>query len=77
VADEDPRLAHARETLRRRRDELMSTYAAVGAGVGAGKDGDYAIVVYLDDAPQQVPHGASVDGVPLRFEVTGRPRVQG
>jgi hypothetical protein len=76
VADEDPRLAHARETLRRRREELMGTYAAVGAGVGAGKDGDYAIVVYLE-APREVPDGASVDGVPLRFEVTGRPRVQG
>ena len=76
MADSDQqRLATARETLERHREKLMRTYGAVGAGVGAGARGGYAIVLYLA-APRPLPDDASVDGVPLRFEVTGRPRAQ-
>jgi len=77
MADGDQqRLADAREALERHREELMRTYGAVGAGVGAGARDGYAIVLYLAE-PRPVPDDASVDGVPLRFEVTGRPRAQG
>lgn len=69
------RLAHARGTLERHREKLMRTYGAVGAGVGAGARDGYAIVLYLPE-PRPLPDDASVDGVPLRFEVTGRPRTQ-
>ena len=76
MADGDQqRLAHAREALERHREKLMRTYGAVGAGVGAGARDGYAIVLYLAE-PRPVPDDASVDGVPLRFEVTGRPRAQ-
>jgi hypothetical protein len=76
MADGDQqRLGNAREALERHREKLMRTYGAVGAGVGAGARVGYAIVLYLAE-PRPVPDDASVDGVPLRFEVTGRPRAQ-
>ncbi len=76
MADGDQqRLANAREALERHREKLMRAYGAVGAGVGAGVGDGYAIVLYLPK-PRPVPDDASVDGVPLRFEVTGRPRAQ-
>ena len=76
MADGDQaQLAYAREALERHREKLMRTYGAVGAGVGAGASGGYAIVLYLAE-PQPVPDDASVDGVPIRFEVTGRPTTQ-
>lgn len=76
MADGDQqRLAAAREALARHRETLMRTYGAIGAGVGAGVRDGYAIVLYLEE-PRPVPDDASVDGVPIRFEVTGRPTTQ-
>jgi hypothetical protein len=74
---EEQRLARARDVLQRHKEELMRTYGAVGAGIGKDdpKAPDYVIVVYLE-SPRQVPEDASVEGVPLRFEVTGRFQVQ-
>lgn len=61
----------AREVLARHRDSILTAYeGAVGVGVGAA-DGGAAIVVFLADA-RNVPEGpVDVEGVPVRFEVTG------
>jgi hypothetical protein len=64
----------ARKVLRRHRDDLVRTYGALGAGLGMD-GGDYVIVLYLE-TPRAVPEDASVDGVPLRFVVTGQIETQ-
>ncbi|HEX8647411.1 MAG TPA: hypothetical protein VF715_10965 [Thermoleophilaceae bacterium] len=61
----------ARRVLARHRDAILTGLeGAVGVGVGAA-DGGAAIVVFLEHA-DNVPEGpAEIEGVPLRYEVTG------
>jgi hypothetical protein len=63
-------LDSVRETLQRRKKEILETYRATGVGIG--QEGEsYRIVVYLqtpDDLPEKP---TSVDGVQLKFVVTG------
>lgn len=67
----DPRdLESVRELLQRRRMDVLRDYAAEGVGIGRGGDG-YAIVVYLRSAEQRPAEARSLEGVPLKFEVTG------
>jgi len=68
----DPRnLEAVRALLQRRRHELIGQYQA--AGVGIGRENDvYVIVVYLKSARQRPAEGRDLEGVPLKFEVTGR-----
>lgn len=68
-------LEHAREVLRQRKEGILRTYKAIGVGIGKhepqGKS--YGIVVYLESEQELPKEGAiSIEGVPLRFEVTGR-----
>ena len=61
----------AREVLARHRDAILTGVdGAVGVGVGAA-DGGAAIVVFLEHARHVPERPADVEGVPLRFEVTG------
>lgn len=65
-------LTEVRAVLEARKEELTRTYKAEGVGIGEVPSGEgYALVVYLAE-PAQVPtEGASVEGIPVRFEVTG------
>lgn len=67
----DPRdLTAVRALLAHNRSTLMEQYKAAGVGVGKHGDG-YAIVVYLDSAKQHPARDITLEGVPLKFEVTG------
>lgn len=63
-------LEEVRALFARHRREIIERYEAHGAGVGRQGDG-YAIVVYLDSADQQPQEPVTLEGVPLKFEVTG------
>ncbi len=74
----DPRvLAEVRAVLEARKEELIRTYDAEGVGIGGGwPGGGYALVVYLAET-RQLPTEESIDGIPVRFEVTGEFRALG
>ena len=70
-------LTYARQVRNRHRDELLGRFQAVGLGIGkqdAADGGGYAIVVYLDSERDRPKVPVSVEGVPVRFEVTGQVR---
>ena len=75
----DPKnLDEVRQLLSQSKRELMEKYHAEGVAVGKMKlsDDSYVIVVYLASR-RDLPTGkAEVDGVPLKFEVTGRFKAQ-
>jgi hypothetical protein len=64
-------LESVRSVFRRSKDSLIETYEAQGAGVGKEGD-DYVIVVYLSSSRRRPVDPVSVEGVPVKFEVTGR-----
>ena len=67
----DPRdLDAVRALLERSRTALMEQYQAAGVGVGKHAKG-YAIVVYLSSATHRPVRETTLEGVPLKFEVTG------
>ena len=67
-------LSQVREVLSRHRQQLLTTYS--GAGVGIGKrrpeDRTYIIVVYLESGNLLPKEKVSIEGVPVKFQVTGR-----
>jgi hypothetical protein len=70
----DPtRLDDVRDVLNRRKDEILRTYRAVGTGIGKQQpsDASYVIVVYLESTSDLPPGPVAVEGVSLKFEVTG------
>ncbi len=66
-------LERVRRVLAQRKAEIMRTYRAVGVGIGKRRPGDayHVITVYLESRADLPPEPASIDGVPLKFEVTG------
>ncbi|WP_433359054.1 hypothetical protein [Streptosporangium sp. CA-115845] len=78
--------ARAREVLRAHYGEIKRRYRkVVGAGVGSVVDqedlagaGDliYGILVSLEDSSGLPATPQSIEGVPLKFRVTGRYRAQ-
>lgn len=67
-------LESVRELLHRKREELIRRYGAVGVAIGKPRltDSSYVIVVYLPSRSNLPAAPQSVEGVPLKFEVTGR-----
>jgi hypothetical protein len=66
-------LEAVRSVLASRKDELIARYRAEGAAVGRDESGEgYAIVVYLATTELLPEEEVEVEGIPLRFEVTGR-----
>ncbi len=67
----DPLILEAlRALLDRNRAELIAQYDA--AGVGIGREGtEHVIVIYLLSEGHHPPAGATLEGVPLKFVVTG------
>ncbi|MBC8085706.1 MAG: hypothetical protein H7Z40_00455 [Phycisphaerae bacterium] len=63
-------LTAVRALLERERFAIMEQFAAAGVGVGKHGNG-YAIVVYLTSATSRPALDTQVEGVPLKFEVTG------
>jgi hypothetical protein len=63
-----------RELLRRKRSELIATYAATGVAIGKREPADqaYVLVVYLASRSMMPAEPHSLEGIPLKFEVTGR-----
>ena len=66
----DTRLESVREILQRRKSEILETYRAIGVGIGK-EDDSYRIVVYLETPGDRTGKPVSVEGVPLKFVVTG------
>ena len=64
-------LEEVRAVFAKYRDDIIARYHASGAGVGRGDDGGYAIVVYLESGNASIA-ATPIEGVPLKFEVTGR-----
>ena len=52
------------------RDRIVRTYNAIGTGIGR-VDGQYVITVYIRNIQQRPTKEVLIEGVPLRFEVTG------
>lgn len=70
-------LEGVREVLARHRGTIMARYEAVGVGVGKSESGSrFLIVVYLTSAGSAPSDEASIEGIPLKFVVTGRVRAQ-
>lgn len=64
-----------RAVKRAREQALIAQYGAVGLGIGK-QDDRYVLVVYLPAAREDLAAPVFVDGVRLKFEVTGRFGVQ-
>jgi hypothetical protein len=66
-------LASVRQVLQKHREQVIRDYHAVGVGVGAknGSSGEYAIVVYLKSERDFPSQPVTLDGVSLKFVVTG------
>lgn len=62
--------------LDRHREEIVRTYGAIGSAVGKRDpaDDEYVIVVYLRSAEEIPPQPVSIEGVPVKFVVTGEVR---
>lgn len=60
--------------LRAHRSEIIERYQAEGVGIGRLTDDDprYAIVVYLDSENKRPIESVVLEGIPIKFEVTGR-----
>ena len=72
-------LETVRAVLGRHRDAIMARRGVTGVGIGAGAEpGTLAIVVYLDKAVGTANHTlpSSLEGVPVRYVVTGAIRSQ-
>ena len=54
-----------------RKAELIRQYRAEGAGIGKDERG-YVIVIYLAASDFVPREPVNIEGVPLRFEVTGK-----
>jgi hypothetical protein len=70
----DPRhLQSVREYFHGHKEEIIRRYNAEGAGIGKQGSGDdrYAIVVYLKSQADRPKAPVEIEGIPLRFEVTG------
>lgn len=64
-------LKEVRAVFARVKRDLIAKYRARGAGVGRGPGGGYAIVVYLQSEADRPRQAVQIEGIPLRFEVTG------
>ncbi len=59
-----------RRVLEAHREDITRRFNAVGTGIG--QDGaDYVITVYLRDSKDRPNQEVSIEGVRLKFEVTG------
>lgn len=67
-------LGSVRAVLERHKQEILRSYNAVGVGVGKDEEvpESYVIVVYLESADARPNLPVVVDGVPLRFKITGQ-----
>ncbi len=67
-------LERVRAVLDRYRDEIQTRYRAVGTGIGkrSREDPTYVIVVYLESERDRPSGSAFIEGISLKFEVTGR-----
>jgi hypothetical protein len=68
-----------RDVLERHRKAIEERYHALGSGIGKVSAGSstLAIVVYLESQRDRPATPVSVEGVPLRFEITGPVRFLG
>ena len=66
-------LSQVREVLSRHRQQLLTTYSAAGVGIGKRRPEDrtYIIVVYLKSGNLLPKEKVSIEGVQLKFQVTG------
>jgi hypothetical protein len=71
-------LESVRRLLEEHRQEVVRAYRAVGTGIGSSEPGGpgYAIVVYLKEKSDMPAEPVALEGVPLKFVVTGEFRPQ-
>jgi hypothetical protein len=71
-------LEDVRELLGRTKQELMQRYRAQGVGIGkqSPSDDHYVIVLYMESKRNIPAEPVEIEGIPLKFEVTGPIRLQ-
>lgn len=71
-------LESVKKYLQENKEKIMQAYQSVGIAIGKNKisDNTYVIVVYLKDAQTQPNEPVVLDGIPLKFEVTGQFHLQ-
>jgi len=71
-------LESVRALVRERGQEIIEKYSAEGIGIGRATPGDpsYVIVVYLISERREIHEPIDFEGIPLKFEVTGKFRTQ-
>lgn len=66
-------LDEVRKLLSEKKRELMDRYSAEGVAIGKDEDSNaYALVVYLEKPQDSPKEPQELDGVPIKFKVTGR-----
>jgi hypothetical protein len=67
----DPKdLESVRTLFAAHKDEILRRYGAVGGGIGRNEN-EYVITVYLRSKNDSPAEPVSIEGVRVRFEVTG------
>lgn len=71
-------LESVKRVLEEHRQEVVRAYRAVGTGIGSRAPGsrEYAIVVYLKSKADMPPEPVAIEGVAVKFVVTGEFRPQ-
>jgi hypothetical protein len=67
-------LEEIRKLLSGKKRELMDRYSAQGVAIGKDDPSDpgYVLIVYLEKAQDSPKEPQELDGVPIKFKVTGR-----
>ena len=71
-------LNYVRQVLQRNKKELMRRYKAEGVGIGkkTPKDDSYIVTVFVA-GPENIPtEPVEVEGIPLKFKITGKFKAQ-
>ncbi len=66
-------LLTVKQFFEKHKQEIIQRYQAIGAGIGRpDPQGSYVIVVYVESQSAVPPERLVMEGVPIRFEVTGK-----
>ena len=79
MATKDPKkLEDVRDVLNRNKKELMNRFNAEGVAIGKlnPTDNSYVLTVFLDTSRDIPTEPVEIEGIPLKFEVTGKFKAQ-
>jgi hypothetical protein len=79
MAGKDPKkLEDVRDVLNRNKKELMKRFSAEGVAIGKRNptDDSYVLTIFLDTSRDIPTEPAEIEGIPLKFEITGKFKAQ-